>query len=631
MGKTSLARAICKSVNLTWNRVQFTPDLLPSDITGVTVFDQATSSFSFRPGPVFANIVLGDEINRASPKTQSALLEVMQEQTVSTDAAVYPVPRPFVVIATQNPIDLEGTYVLPEAQLDRFLMRLSVGYPSPEAEAEVLQDRTGLCHRRAPVRRHGARTPSCAMIEFVKRGGRGVPGHGALHRGHLRPHPGDARDPPRRVPAGRPGAAPGGPGRCRLRGPALRHPRRRAGHGRAHPGPPYGAAARRRDAGQDRGRSHHPRRPGRPRAPSSRPVGAVTRLGWGAGAAGLVLLAVGLAARWAPLLVLGAGLLALVAGGGGVRHALAQAPSRTGRRAPAGRKGATRDRRGPGDQPVLAGPVRPGRSSSAWAPRCSGPSSPACSRAETGLRTYRLPTSQRGTYSVGPVEIPKADPFGLCRRVTALGEPQVISVHPRALSLRPLPTGTSRNLEGPSSDTSPQGSVTFHRLREYVIGDDLRTVHWPSTARLGKLVVRHYVDTAQPYTVVLVDLRPEVYSPETFEEAMDVAASVATSMSWGKAPVQIRTTAGERVGGPGQRDPAPLVDYLTDVAPSPAGSLSAQLVPLRRDRGGSALVVVTGVLDVESLAGHRLHEPVRPRDRGFARAPPHAARPLTRG
>jgi uncharacterized protein (DUF58 family) len=199
------------------------------------------------------------------------------------------------------------------------------------------------------------------------------------------------------------------------------------------------------------------------------------------------------------------------------------------------------------------------------------------------------------------VEIPKADPFGLCRRVTALGEPQVISVHPRALPLRPLPTGTSRNLEGPSSDTSPQGSVTFHRLREYVIGDDLRTVHWPSTARLGKLVVRHYVDTAQPYTVVLVDLRPEVYSSETFEEAMDVAASVATSMSRGRAPVQIRTTAGERVGGPGQRDPTPLVDYLTDVAPSSTGSLSSQLVPLRRDRGGSALVVVTGKLDPESL------------------------------
>jgi MoxR-like ATPase len=168
VGKTSLARAICKSVNLTWNRIQFTPDLLPSDITGVTVFDQSTATFTFRPGPVFANIVLGDEINRASPKTQSALLEVMQEQTVSTDAAVYPVPRPFVVIATQNPIDLEGTYVLPEAQLDRFLMRLSVGYPSAEAEADVLRterDSPSVDHLAAVMDREDL----LGMVEFVKR------------------------------------------------------------------------------------------------------------------------------------------------------------------------------------------------------------------------------------------------------------------------------------------------------------------------------------------------------------------------------------------------------------------------------------------------------------------------------
>lgn len=168
VGKTSLARALCKSVNLTWARVQFTPDLLPSDITGVTVFDQATSTFSFRPGPVFANMVLGDEINRASPKTQSALLEVMQEQTVSTDADVYPVPRPFVVIATQNPVDLEGTYVLPEAQLDRFLMRISIGYPSPEAEAQVLRterDTPSVDNLSAVMDRDAL----LGMIEFVKR------------------------------------------------------------------------------------------------------------------------------------------------------------------------------------------------------------------------------------------------------------------------------------------------------------------------------------------------------------------------------------------------------------------------------------------------------------------------------
>ncbi len=122
-----------------------------------------------------------------------------------------------------------------------------------------------------------------------------------------------------------------------------------------------------------------------------------------------------------------------------------------------------------------------------------------------------------------------------------MGAPQRIAVHPRLLALHPLPTGISRHLEGPSSDTSPQGTVTFHRLREYVVGDDLRTVHWPSTAHAGKLVVRHNVDTAQPYTVVLADLDPDRYSAETFEEAIDVTASLVMSMSVGKAPVQLRT------------------------------------------------------------------------------------------
>jgi MoxR-like ATPase len=168
VGKTSLARAIAASVALTWNRIQFTPDLLPTDVTGVSVFDQATSSFSFRPGPVFANIVLGDEINRASPKTQSALLEVMQERTVTTDATVYRVPRPFVVVATQNPIDLEGTYILPEAQLDRFLMRIEVGYPDSDAEAAVLRSEKdeATVTSLSPVM---TGDELLDMVEFVKR------------------------------------------------------------------------------------------------------------------------------------------------------------------------------------------------------------------------------------------------------------------------------------------------------------------------------------------------------------------------------------------------------------------------------------------------------------------------------
>jgi MoxR-like ATPase len=138
VGKTSLAKAIARSTGGSWRRVQFTPDLLPSDITGVSVWDRGRGDFEFRPGGVFANVVLADEINRASPKTQSALLEAMEERQVSVDATTYKLPRPFLVIGTQNPVELEGTYPLPEAQLDRFLLRLRIGYPDRDAEIAIL-------------------------------------------------------------------------------------------------------------------------------------------------------------------------------------------------------------------------------------------------------------------------------------------------------------------------------------------------------------------------------------------------------------------------------------------------------------------------------------------------------------
>ena len=142
VGKTTLARAIAASLDAAWTRIQFTPDLLPSDVTGVSVYNQSDRTFEFHPGPIFANVVLADEINRASPKTQSALLEVMEERQVTIDGQPRPVPRPFLVIATQNPIEMEGTYELPEAQRDRFLMRLEMGYPTAEAEVTVLMDKT---------------------------------------------------------------------------------------------------------------------------------------------------------------------------------------------------------------------------------------------------------------------------------------------------------------------------------------------------------------------------------------------------------------------------------------------------------------------------------------------------------
>jgi MoxR-like ATPase len=139
VGKTSLAKAVARSIAGTAHRIQFTPDLLPSDVLGVSVWNRATNEFEFRPGGIFAHVVLADEINRASPKTQSALLEAMEEGQVTVDARTWGLPRPFLVIATQNPIELEGTYPLPEAQLDRFLMRLPMGYPDREAELAILE------------------------------------------------------------------------------------------------------------------------------------------------------------------------------------------------------------------------------------------------------------------------------------------------------------------------------------------------------------------------------------------------------------------------------------------------------------------------------------------------------------
>ncbi|GIG88332.1 AAA family ATPase [Plantactinospora endophytica] len=151
VGKTTLARAIAATVHGQWRRIQFTPDLLPADVSGVTIFNQGSRSFEFHPGPVFANIVIADEINRASPKTQSALLEVMEERNVTVDGVRHPVPRPFLVVATQNPVEMDGTYRLPEAQLDRFLVKLSVGYPDEAVEIEVL--------RGAPMRSPEALEP----------------------------------------------------------------------------------------------------------------------------------------------------------------------------------------------------------------------------------------------------------------------------------------------------------------------------------------------------------------------------------------------------------------------------------------------------------------------------------------
>jgi MoxR-like ATPase len=167
VGKTMLAKAVARSIDCSVKRVQFTPDLLPSDITGVSVYDRQRNSFEFKPGAVFANLVVGDEINRASPKTQSALLEAMEERQVTVDGSTYLLEAPFMVVATQNPIEMEGTYPLPEAQRDRFMARVSMGYPSTDAELEMLDTHGG----RAALDDLEAVTDSlqvCKLIEVVR-------------------------------------------------------------------------------------------------------------------------------------------------------------------------------------------------------------------------------------------------------------------------------------------------------------------------------------------------------------------------------------------------------------------------------------------------------------------------------
>jgi MoxR-like ATPase len=139
VGKTMLAKSLARTIGCSFKRIQFTPDLLPSDVTGVSIFNQRTAEFEFRPGPIVAQVVLADEINRATPKTQSALLEAMEEQQITVDGVTRPLPAPFIVLATQNPIEYEGTFPLPEAQLDRFLLRIHLGYPTPAHETDVLQ------------------------------------------------------------------------------------------------------------------------------------------------------------------------------------------------------------------------------------------------------------------------------------------------------------------------------------------------------------------------------------------------------------------------------------------------------------------------------------------------------------
>ena len=228
VGKTMLAKALARSIDCTVRRIQFTPDLLPSDVTGVSVFNQDTREFEFRPGGVFANIVVGDEINRASPKTQSALLECMEERQVTVDGTTYLLDAPFMVIATQNPIEMEGTYALPEAQRDRFMARVSMGYPVEAAEIAMLDTHTPQQPARRP--RAGHRRRRDPQADRHRRPGLRLRGGAAVRRRDHHRDPQLARADARRL-ARAPRCTWSAPPRraAAIAGPRLRHPRRRAG------------------------------------------------------------------------------------------------------------------------------------------------------------------------------------------------------------------------------------------------------------------------------------------------------------------------------------------------------------------------------------------------------------------
>ena len=167
VAKTTIAKSIASVLGLKFSRIQFTPDMLPSDVLGTFIFDRSTGEFKFRPGPIFANIVLADEINRASPRTQSAFLEAMQERQVTLEGRVFKLDRPFIVIATMNPVEMEGIYPLPEAQLDRFMTKIELGYPSKEEEVEILKRQEAI--EEWPLRRVASREDILSLIEGVKR------------------------------------------------------------------------------------------------------------------------------------------------------------------------------------------------------------------------------------------------------------------------------------------------------------------------------------------------------------------------------------------------------------------------------------------------------------------------------
>ncbi len=528
VGKTTLARALARSLDCSFARIQFTPDVLPSDVTGVSVFDQRTSEFAFRPGPVFANVVLADELNRASPRTQSALLESMQERQVTVDGVARPLAAPFFVIATQNPIEQDGTFPLPEAQLDRFALRLALGYPDPGrrgAHARRPDGARGLAARDARGRggRRRARGRRARLPHRARRALAARLRRRALRRDPRRSAPGARREPARGRDAGaaragararaagattccpttsrrwRPTRSP--TGCCRPRARRQTSPRcsQRCSRGcpsrcerRGWPG------AHRARVGCTGMRSRRGRLRAAVRQRRGRPARGGARRGGAAGAR------VGRALR---------------------------RPARRGAH-PAGLRARRRDacasRSSCARWRARAAAAR--RSARRAAGRCA-----RCDRSRRrparAARQLRARAAARAACtSSAPGLLVREDPFGLARRVDATRGSTALTVVGRAAGAAGGRRRRPRRRRARRGSRLRSGGHELHGVREHQPGESLRGVHWPATAHHGRLMVKELDDPAGDELAVVLDARASADVGSAPDSSFELAVAAAGAL-----------------------------------------------------------------------------------------------------
>ena len=500
VGKTQLAKALAKSVDLRFSRAQFTPDLLPSDVTGVSVYNQRTNEFEFRPGPVFTDILLVDEINRASPKTQAALLECMQENQVTVDGETYRLEPPFMVLATQNPIEYEGTYPLPEAQLDRFMMLLHLGYPELADEAKMLSEQAlaDPLETLAPVADGDEIRVRDRRRQGAARRGEPEPVRRRAAAPHARRRPRRAR----RQPAQRHRRDARRQDARALRRPRLRDARRHQGRRRA------GAVAPRDPVARGAFDRYHRRRRGRRRPPSH--AGArlmLTARGRLALllAAGMYVAAWALGTREAYAPAVG---LALAVLGAVVYVRLVRGPFRLIRR------GGPGEHVEGGELSVRVEVQRDGGLPPVGArlfdtlPAVGEAQVPLFKTGDVLAGRYTLRGLPRGRYRLDRARLVVDDPFGLARSELELPAQGAIVVYPRIFELdRLFPDGGGPNGMSGRYLLARGAGFDLHSVRDHQRGESLRRVHWPSTARRQKLMVKELEDAPRDEAAVVLDAR----------------------------------------------------------------------------------------------------------------------------